>query len=103
MLLNVVVGAAVFALLALIAAIVTGGVAFGWAAIALSALGLLVLAIHELVQRGRAGTESAIFADDTEEVVQPDIWPPSELDDAPGESDSAAQADGDPLRPDIWP
>ena len=92
---NVVVGIAVLAVIALIVAVVSEAVAFGWAAIIISAIGLLLLLVQELAQRGRDETE---IEAPVEDVVQPDIWPPQHPVEPQQTADNPSA-----LKPDIWP
>ena len=95
MLFNIVVGVAVLALIALIVAVVPSAVAFGWAAIVISAIGLVLLSIQELALRGRGDPEIEAAVED---VVQPDIWPPRHPPEPQPTDDQRST-----LRPDIWP
>jgi hypothetical protein len=114
MLLSIAVGISVVAPLALIVAIVSGSVLFGWFTVGASVVGLLLLIIGELLQHGRRDAESTAeersspteLADE-HEVLRPDIWPPEHpAHDARGDGDQVEPErvrDGDRPRPDIWP
>ena len=110
MLLYIVVGIATVALLALLAAVISGSLVVGWITVAVSAVGLVLLAVNEVIQRARGDAEP-----EPEDLtvrtqlapatapLQPDIWPPehpaqdAESDEVETKSDRAT------LRPDIWP
>lgn len=126
--LNVVVGVSIAAFLALVVALVSGSVLFGWLTVAASAAGLLLLIVNELRQnRSAAEQQPDVPAQPREELVtspveeptvaeeveydgavlRPDIWPADHpVEQTRGDDDHTQprqQREGEALRPDIWP
>jgi uncharacterized protein (DUF58 family) len=127
--LNVVVGVSIAAFLALVVALVSGSVLFGWITVAASAAGLLLLIVNELRHDRGADTELQrdVSARPREEIVtphaeeptvageveydgamlKPDIWPPDHPAEQTRGADDHAQPrprrEGEAPRPDIWP
>jgi hypothetical protein len=110
-LLNIVAGVAVIALFALLVALFTGSVGLGWFTVGASAVGLVLLIVNELSERGREEPESDAGSPLANEELRynrhlllPDIWPPVRpAPELPGDAEEVRPDAGRPLRPDIWP
>ena len=127
--LNVVIGVSIAAFLALVVALVSGSVLFGWLTVTASTAGLLLLIVNELRQNRSADAEQqpdfsaqpreelvtspvdeptvAEEVEYDEAVLRPDIWPPDHpVEQTRGDDDHTQprpQREGEALRPDIWP
>lgn len=129
----IVAGVTVFALLALLVAIVFGSILAGWIAIGASAVGLLLLLVDRLRnykgdddhQNAGAGAYAlpstrldvsplddrspsvTTELTDGEVDLHPDIWPPDHtVHEAPGDDsriEPRRAGEGESLHPDIWP
>ena len=100
MLLFIAVGAAVVALLALLAAIISTSSLLGWITVGVSAVGLVLLVVNEVRERAPYDTDEQDVGASPPPPPQEDIVVPT--DEEP--SIAAEPADNEEvLRPDIWP
>jgi hypothetical protein len=110
-LLNVVAGVAVISLSALVAALLTGSVGAGWFTVGASVVGIVLLIVNELSERGREAGESDADSPRANEELRynrhlllPDIWPIDRpAPEPPDDPETVRPQAGPPLRPDIWP